>query len=273
MVGRPVLLRVDKAPARPGPVVLAVDGLRVRDGRGNVAVDGVSLEVRAGEILGIAGVEGNGQTELIEALTGLRRAEAGRIVLDGRDVTQAMPRTLVDAGLAHVPEDRHKHGLVLAHPLAENLVLSRYDRAPFARGLRILFRRIWDFARRLVGDFDIRAPSVTVPAGTLSGGNQQKAVVARELSRPVRLLVAAQPTRGVDVGSTEFIHRKIVEARDNGAAVLLVSAELDEVLSLSDRVAVLYRGRVVETLDAAAADRSRLGVLMGGGAAASARSA
>ena len=269
MVGRPVLLRIEKAPARPGGEVLSVRDLRVRDGRGSVAADRLSLEIRAGEILGIAGVEGNGQTELVEAITGLRHVEAGRIVLAGRDVTNAGPRTLVDAGVSHVPEDRHKHGLVLAHPLADNLVLSRFDRVPFARGLRVIVAAIRSFARRLVGEFDIRAPSVEVPAAALSGGNQQKAVLARELSRPVRLLVAAQPTRGVDVGSTELIHRTIVAARDGGAAVLLVSAELDEVLALADRVAVLYRGRIVETVDAATVDRGRLGVLMGGGRIAS----
>jgi len=267
MVGRPVLLRVEKAPAHAGQVVLWVKGLRVLDARGGVAVAGLDLEARAGEILGIAGVEGNGQTELIEAVSGLRHPAAGRIVLDGRDVTTGSPRTLVDAGVSHIPEDRHKHGLVLAHPLRDNLVLSRFTRAPFARGLRVVFGAIRRFARSLVEDFDIRTPSIDAPASSLSGGNQQKAVVARELSRPVRLLISAQPTRGVDVGSTEFIHRKIVAARDGGAAVLLVSAELDEILALADRIAVMYRGRIVETLDAATADRARLGVLMGGGQA------
>ncbi|MBA2450096.1 MAG: ABC transporter ATP-binding protein [Chloroflexi bacterium] len=269
MVGRSVLLQVEKTPARPGRTVLHVADMRVRDDRGAVSVDGIDLEVRAGEIIGLAGVEGNGQTELVEALTGLRKVESGRVLLRGREVTNASPRELAGAGVSHVPEDRHKHGLVLAHPLADNLVLSRYHERPFAHALQIVFSAIRRFAARLVGDFDIRARSVEALAATLSGGNQQKAVVARELSRPLELLVAAQPTRGVDIGSTEFIHRKIVEARDGGAAVLLISAELDEVLSLADRVAVLYRGRIVETLDAEAArnDRARLGLLMGGATA------
>ena len=266
MVGRPVLLRVEKGPANPGRPVLQVNALRVRDDRRAVVVDALDLEVKAGEIVGLAGVEGNGQTELVEALTGLRRADSGRVVLLGRDVTNARPRHLAQAGVSHVPEDRHKRGLVLAHPLADNLVLSRYHERPFARGWRIVVDAIRRFAARLVGEFDIRARSVEAPAATLSGGNQQKAVVARELSRPLKLLVAAQPTRGLDIGSSEFIHRKIVEARDAGAAVLLISAELDEVLSLADRIGVLYRGRIVETLDAsvASADRARLGLLMGG---------
>jgi general nucleoside transport system ATP-binding protein len=263
-VGRSVLLRVEKGPPNPGPPVLEIAGLRVRDDRHAVAVDDLDLVVHSGEIVGLAGVEGNGQTELVEALTGLRHAEAGRVTLLGRDVTNARPRQLSQAGLSHVPEDRHKHGLVLAHPLAENLVLSSYSESPFARGLRIVFDAIRRYAARLIGDYDIRTPSTTALAGTLSGGNQQKAVVAREFSRPLKLLIAAQPTRGVDVGATEFIHRKIVEARDAGAGVLLVSAELDEVLGLADRVGVLYRGRLLHLTDAAHADRAHLGLLLGG---------
>ncbi len=266
MVGRSVLLRVEKRPSSPGEPVLEVDGLVVRDNRRAPAVDGLDLIVRSGEIVGLAGVEGNGQAELVEALTGLRTVESGRVRLRGQDVTNAGSRVLAAAGLSHVPEDRYKHGLVLAHSLADNLVLSRYQESPFSRGLRIVRDAIKRFAQRLTNDFDIRAASVDVPAATLSGGNQQKAVVARELSRPLELLVAAQPTRGVDVGSTEFIHRKIVEARDAGAGVLLVSAELDEVIGLADRIGVLYRGRIVETIDAARADRARLGLLIGGGA-------
>jgi simple sugar transport system ATP-binding protein len=212
----------------------------------------------------LAGVEGNGQTELIEALTGLRHADAGTERLLGQDMTRASPRALAEAGLSHVPEDRHKHGLVLAYSLADNLVLSRYNEAPFSRGFLIVWDAIRRFALRLVRDYDIRTPSVDAPVGTLSGGNQQKAVVAREFSRPLKLLIAAQPTRGVDVGSTEFIDRKIVEARDAGAGVLLVSAELDEVLSLADRIGVLYRGRIVEMVDAADVDRTRVGLLISG---------
>jgi simple sugar transport system ATP-binding protein len=264
MVGRPVLLRVEKAPARPGGPVLTIDGLTVLGDRGNVALDGVSLEVRAGEVLGVAGVEGNGQTELVEALTGLRRAAGGRVLLEGRDLTNASPRRLFEAGLSHVPEDRRKHGLVLSYPVADNLVLSSYDRPPFARGLRMLRERVLGFARRLVREFDVRTPSVLTPVRNLSGGNQQKTVVAREFSRPMRLLVAAQPTRGLDIGSIEFIHRRIVQARDQGAAVLLVSAELDEVTALADRIAVLYRGRLVALRAAEQLTRDELGLLMAG---------
>jgi simple sugar transport system ATP-binding protein len=265
MVGRPVLLRVEKGPARSGQPILTVEGLRVLGDRGTVAVADLSLEVRSGEVLGVAGVEGNGQTELIEALTGLRTPAAGRVTLLGRDVTGAPPRALFEAGLAHVPEDRHKHGLVLSYPLAENLVLGSYYRPPFARGWRRVFDAIQRFATRIIAEFDIRAPSPRVLAANLSGGNQQKAVVGREFSREVRLLVAAQPTRGVDVGSTEFIHRRIVAARDGGAAVLLVSAELDEILALSDRIAVLYQGRLAALRPAGELTREEIGLLMAGG--------
>jgi general nucleoside transport system ATP-binding protein len=265
MVGRPVLLRVDKGPAHAGETVLEVKDLRVLSDRGLPAVDGLSLEVRAGEILGIAGVQGNGQTELVEALSGLRRPSAGSIQLLGRHVTHATPRQLVDYGEAHIPEDRQKHGLVLSYPVADNLVLRTYERAPFARGLQIVREAITRFAQRLVQEFDIRARSVRVPAGTLSGGNQQKLIVAREFTRGGRLLVAAQPTRGVDVGSTEFIHRKLVSARDGGMAVLLVSAELDEVLSLADRIAVIYRGRIAGLLETGEATPEVLGYMMATG--------
>lgn len=265
MVGRPVLLHVDKGPARPGEVMLRVSDLHVLSDRGLPAVDGLSLEVRAGEILGIAGVQGNGQSELVEALSGMRSPSAGTITFLGRDVTHSSPRQLVDWGEAHIPEDRQKHGLVLTYPVADNLVLRTYERAPFARGLQIVREAILRFAQRLAQEFDIRARSVRVPAGTLSGGNQQKVIVAREFTRGGKLLVAAQPTRGVDVGSTEFIHRKLVDARDNGMAVLLVSAELDEVLSLSDRIAVMYRGRIAGLLQPEEATPEVLGYMMATG--------
>ncbi len=265
MVGRPVLLQVPKGPARPGRVVLRVEGLRVLSDGHLPAVDGVSLEVRAGEVLGIAGVQGNGQTELVEALTGLRPASAGRIVVDEHDVTHADPGSLVDLGVAHIPEDRRRHGLVLSYPVAENLVLRTYHDPPFARGIRVLRGAIVEFARRLVAEYDIRASSVEALASTLSGGNQQKTVLAREFSRALKLLVAAQPTRGVDVGSTEFVHQKLIEARDAGAAVLLVSAELDEILSLSDRIAVLYRGHIVDVVSADQATPELLGLMMATG--------
>ncbi|TME38087.1 MAG: ABC transporter ATP-binding protein [Chloroflexi bacterium] len=265
MVGRPVLLRVHKGPARPGEVVLRLRDLQVLSDRGLPAVDHLSLEVRAGEILGIAGVQGNGQTELVEALTGLRSPVSGSIELLGRDVTHASTRELVDSGAAHIPEDRQKHGLVLSYPVADNLVLRTYERPPFSRGITIVREAIFRYAQRVAQEFDIRARSVRVPAGTLSGGNQQKVIVAREFTRGGRLIVAAQPTRGVDVGSTEFIHRKLVEARDSGMAVLLISAELDEVLSLADRIAVMFRGKIAGLVDTADATPEVLGYMMATG--------
>jgi general nucleoside transport system ATP-binding protein len=265
MVGRPVLLRVDKSPAKPGEVCLRVRDLRVLSDRGLPAVDGLSLEVRAGEILGIAGVQGNGQTELVEALTGLRTPVAGTLELGKRDVTHANPRQLVDYGAAHIPEDRQKHGLVLSYPVSDNLVLRTYQRHPFARGIQVVRESIVRFSQRLAQEFDIRTRSVHAPAATLSGGNQQKVIIAREFTRESLLLVAAQPTRGVDVGSIEFIHRKLISARDSGMAVLLISAELEEVLSLADRVSVMYRGHIAHTMDASEATPELIGYIMATG--------
>jgi simple sugar transport system ATP-binding protein len=244
-------------------VVLDVQGLTVSGDRHEIAVDDLILIVHEGEIVGLAGVEGNGQTELVEALTGLRHARGGRILVRGRDLTNATPRAITEAGVSHIPADRHKFGLVLSQAVADNLVLTSYYRPPYARGIAQVFRAIWEHARQLVRAFDIRTPSPATPVGALSGGNQQKAVAARELSRPINLLIAAQPTRGLDVGSMEFIHARIVEARDRGVAVLLVSAELDEILSLADRIAVIFKGRIVgET--AAGADAGELGLMMAG---------
>jgi simple sugar transport system ATP-binding protein len=265
MVGRPVELHVVKHAANPREVVLEVKRLRVQDDRGTFRVDGLDLEVRSGEVLGIAGVEGNGQTELVEALTGLRRPVSGSIQLNGHAIGGKPPHTIIVSGVAHIPEDRHKFGLVLDYSVADNLVLSRHDQPPFARGAWLVFRAILDEARRLIKAFDIRTPSPQVKISTLSGGNQQKTVIARELSRPVRLVVAAQPTRGLDVGSTESVHQRLLAARDTGSAVVLVSAELDEILALADRIAVLYRGRVVATIPSSDADRGRIGLLMAGG--------
>ncbi len=264
MVGREVLLQVEKGPARPGEVVLEVRDLRVCDDRGHLAVQGVSLQVRAGEIYGIAGVQGNGQTELVEAITGLRSVEGGQVFLGGEEITGARPRQVIEAGTAHIPEDRHKHGLILRYPVAENLILCTYYKPPFTRGGQLDFQAIYDNARRLVAEYDIRPPEPERPVSELSGGNKQKVIVAREFSRPVRLLVAAQPTRGIDVGSIEFIHRQIVRMRDRGVAVLLVSAELDEILSLSDRIGVMYEGRIVAEVSAAEADKETLGLWMAG---------
>lgn len=264
MVGRKVILQIDKAPAHPGNVILRVNHLQVQDDRRATTVHDVSFEVREGEILGIAGVQGNGQRELVEALTGLRRVVGGQVVMLDHEITHASPREVTELGAGHVPEDRHKHGLVLTFPVRDNLVLCTYYESPFARGLEINHDAIEQEASDLVKEFDIRTPSTRTNVGSLSGGNQQKVIVARELNRSVKLLIANQPTRGLDVGSIEFIHRRIVAARDSGTAVLLVSAELDEIMSLSDRIAVMYRGRILDTLDATQATREQLGLLMAG---------
>ncbi|MCE1253343.1 MAG: ABC transporter ATP-binding protein [Anaerolineae bacterium] len=264
MVGRNVILKVEKAAAQPREPVLQVENLSVLDKRDLEAVRGISFEVRAGEVLGIAGVQGNGQTELVEAITGLRHARSGRVVLAGKDQTNQPPRPLVENGLGHIPEDRQKHGLVLQFPITDNMVLCTYYQPPFARGGIRQNKAIDENAYALVQQFDVRTPSPFVHASKLSGGNQQKVIVARELSRPIKLLVANQPTRGLDVGSIEYIHKKIVEMRDAGAAVLLVSAELDEIMSLSDRIAVMYHGKIVAVLPTAEASREQLGLLMAG---------
>jgi ABC-type uncharacterized transport system ATPase subunit len=264
MVGRAVILQIDKAEAQPGEAVLKVEELCVVDERQHMAVDGVTLTVRTGEILGVAGVQGNGQTELVEALTGLRQSASGKVSILEQDITQATPRQITEAGSAHVPEDRHKHGLVLSFSVSDNLVLCTYYKAPFANGIEMDFPVIEQNAETLVDMFDIRTPNISTPVSSLSGGNQQKVIVARELARQVKLLIVNQPTRGLDVGSIEFIHHRIVEARDKGAAVLLVSAELDEIMSLSDRIAVMYKGHILDTLEARSATREQLGLLMAG---------
>jgi ABC-type uncharacterized transport system ATPase subunit len=267
MVGREVILTVEKEPAKPGEVVLNVENLSIVDERGVEVVRDLNLQVCAGEILGIAGVQGNGQTELVEALTGLRKRKSGKVVLNGKEIPEMHPRLNVEAGQAHIPEDRHKHGLVLGFDIADNEVLCTYYQPPFAHGLQRDFKAVLDNAVKLIERFDIRTPSPLLPAKKLSGGNQQKAIVARELSRPIKLLVANQPTRGLDVGSIEYIHRQIVEMRDRGVAVLLVSAELDEITSLSDRIAVMFHGQIVATMDADKASRAELGLLMAGATA------
>jgi ABC-type uncharacterized transport system ATPase subunit len=264
MVGRAVQLQVDKPSAKPGEPVLELLDLVVRDARGHVAVDGVSIEVRAGEIVCIAGVQGNGQTELVEAITGLRTPISGSIRILGRDVTFSSPRYILRAGVGHVPEDRQADGLILDFMIADNLVLNTYDKPPFARAFVRDERAVLRAARQRAEAFDVRTTSVQYPASTLSGGNQQKVIVAREFSRPIKLLVASQPTRGLDVGSIEYIHERIVEKRDEGTAVLIVSVELDEVMALADRVAVMYRGRIVATLPAETVTREQLGLLMAG---------
>jgi simple sugar transport system ATP-binding protein len=250
--------------AASGTVTLHVRDLQVLDERGAMAVAGVSLTVHAGEILGLAGVQGNGQTELVEALTGLRPAMAGTIALQGTDVTRATPRQLARRGVAHIPEDRHKHGMVESYTIADNLVLTTYYHRPLARGVVRHTAAIAAHAARLMQAFDVRAPHASTRAGSLSGGNQQKMVVARECSRPLTLLIAAQPTRGLDIGATAFIHQHLMEQRDQGCAVLLVSADLDEIMALADRIAVMYQGQIIATLEACAASRETLGRLLAG---------
>jgi simple sugar transport system ATP-binding protein len=245
MVGRQVLLRVNKAPAQPGGVVLDVTGLSVADDHGNPAVRDVSLQVRSGEILGIAGVQGNGQSELCEALMGLRPATAGSVHLDGTDVSHATPRERLRAGIGYVPEDRQEDGLVASFSIADNLILDQYNQPPYGSSIALKLDAIKTGAAARVAEFDVRTTSAQAPASSLSGGNQQKVILAREMSRQVRLLMASQPTRGLDVGSIEFVHQRLVDGRDHGTAVLIVSSELDEIYALADRIAVMYEGRIV----------------------------
>jgi general nucleoside transport system ATP-binding protein len=264
MVGREVLLRVDKKPATPGEALLEVEDLHVVDDRGLEMVRGLSLQVRAGEILGLAGVDANGQSELIDAIAGLRPARSGRIVVDGADLTRASARKVLDEGVGHIPEDRHRRGLVLPFSLTENLALHDYRKPPNSRAgflnLRVMLAR----ARRLLKEFDVRGGTPTTPAFALSGGNQQKVVLAREIDGNPKVLIAAQPTRGLDVGAIEFVHRRLVEQRDSGRAVLLVSLELEEILSLSDRILVIYEGQIVGEFPPTATEEE-LGFAMTGG--------
>ena len=264
MVGRDVILSVEKTAASPGSVVLKVENMVVLDERKFEAVRDLSLEVRRGEILGIAGVQGNGQTELVEALTGLRAMKSGLVQIDNVTAPSLNPRWMVEAGQAHIPEDRQKHGLVLVHSIADNTVLCTYYQPPFAKGVNRDEEAVLENAERLIKQFDVRTPGALVPASNLSGGNQQKVIVAREFSRPVKLLIANQPTRGLDVGSIEYIHKQIIRMRDEGCAVLVVSAELDEIMSLADRIAVMYHGQIVAEMPASKATRSELGLLMAG---------
>ena len=264
MVGRPVQLTVNKNQATAGDVVLKVTDLTVLDADGRTHVENVSFEVRAGEIVGVAGVQGNGQTELVEALTGLRKATGGTITLDGKDLTHSNPRERHQLGMAHIPEDRQRQGLVGGLSVAENLVLTRYHDDQFSHGVVVDWDAANIIADSLISEYDIRTPNKETGVGTLSGGNQQKVIVARELSRDLRLTIAAQPTRGVDVGSIEYIHSRIVKERDAGTAVLIVSTELEEVMALSDRLLVMYRGRVVAELDPKKVTPMEVGLYMAG---------
>jgi ABC-type uncharacterized transport system ATPase subunit len=264
MVGREVLLRVDKKTAQPGEPLLEVTDLRVLDDRDLEAVKGVSFQVRAGEIVGLAGVDANGQSELIDALTGLRRVQSGTIVAGGVDITRADAREALDAGMGHIPEDRQRRGLILEFSLAENVVLHDYDKQPYSKLGWLYPARFIAHARDLLEQFDVRGGGPATRAAGLSGGNQQKVVLAREIDRDPKVLIAAQPTRGLDVGAIEFVHRRLVEERDEGRAILLISLELDEILSLSDRILVIYEGEIAGEYPPDATEE-QLGIAMTGG--------
>lgn len=265
MVGREVSFEVEKTPFHPKETVLSVKDLTVEDSRKVSVVNKLSLDVREGEIVGIAGVDGNGQTELVEALTGLRKVKSGSVSIDGKDTTKFKPRKITEAGVGHIPQDRHKHGLVLDFTIGENMILQTYYQKPYTKTGILNYNSMYEKAKVLIEEFDVRTPHEKTPARALSGGNQQKAIIAREVDRSPKLLIAAQPTRGLDVGAIEFIHKKLIEERDKGRAILLVSLELEEVLNVSDRIAVIYEGEIVAILDADKTDEQELGLLMAGG--------
>ena len=265
MVGRKVNLVVEKKAAKVGEPILKVENLVANDQRGLPAVNGVNLTVKAGEILGIAGVDGNGQSELIEVLTGLRKPQSGTITLSGKDIYGKTPREISMEGVGHIPEDRHKRGLVLKYSLVENSILGIHKNKPFSKGIVMNYQAIREHCKKLIKEFDVRTPNEDVFASALSGGNQQKLIAAREISKDPQFIIASQPTRGLDVGAIEYIHGRLVQERDKGKAVLVVSLELDEVLALSDRIAVMYDGNVVAVLDRKDATEHKLGILMAGG--------
>lgn len=264
MVGREVIFTIDKQDSTPKEIVLEIENLVVKDTVGVEKVKGLHLSVRRGEIVGIAGVDGNGQTELIEAITGLRKSVSGKISVNGKEITNLKPRKVTESGVGHIPQDRHKHGLVLDFPIGVNMVLQTYYQQPFSKKGVLSFKAIYDKARQIIKDFDVRTQSEFEPARSLSGGNQQKAIVGREVDRNPDLLIAAQPTRGLDVGAIEFIHKRLIEQRDNGKAVLLISFELDEVMDVSDRIAVIYEGKIVDIVDPKQTTEQQLGLLMAG---------
>ena len=264
MVGRSVDLEVDRTESKPGELVCSVENLTVADKFQNIVVDDVSLEVYSGEIVGIAGVQGNGQTELVYAITGLQKSVSGKINLLGEEVSKFSPRKITELGSAHIPEDRQADGLVLPFPIAENLVLCTYYKEPFSNGIVLKYDKILENGNKLVRDFDIRTPDALTSVGTLSGGNQQKVIIARELSRPIKFLVASQPTRGLDVGSIEYIHKRIVQKRDEGCGVLLVSPEFDSTIELPPLVAVMYRGKIIAIVPNKGISKEYIGLLMAG---------
>lgn len=265
MVGRKVNLTVNKKIGKPGEPVLEVSEVQAEDNRGVPTVKGVSFDVKSGEIFALAGVDGNGQTELVEVLTGLRDATKGSIKLKNQDIINKKTREIIEMGVGHIPEDRHKRGLVLAHSLAENMILGNHKDNPFSKNGLLNYDIIHKHGKELIEEFDVRTPNESVTAQSLSGGNQQKVIIARELYRDPSLLIASQPTRGLDVGAIEFVHKRLVEQRDKGKAVLLVSLELDEVLALADRIGVIYDGKIVDIIDAKDATEKKLGILMAGG--------
>ena len=264
MVGREVVFKTEKKDAEPAEVVLSIEGLTVKDARNVTAVKGLNLEVRAGEIVGIAGVDGNGQSELLEALTGLRKIDSGTIKLRDKNITKLAPRKMTESGIGHIPQDRHKHGLVLDFTMKENMVLQTYYKEPYSKMGVLQYKEITKKAKDLIAEYDVRTPSENTLARALSGGNQQKAIIGREVDRNPDLLIAAQPTRGLDVGAIEFIHKKLIEQRDHGKAVLLVSFELDEIMNISDRIAVIYEGQIVAIVNPKETTEQELGLLMAG---------
>ncbi|MFD1037924.1 ABC transporter ATP-binding protein [Virgibacillus byunsanensis] len=264
MVGREVSFETKKAPAEPKETVLNIENLFVRDTRKVDTVKGLNLDVRAGEIVGLAGIDGNGQTELIEAITGLTKSHSGSIKLKDKNITNLSPRKVTESGLAHIPQDRHKYGLVLDFPIGENIVLQTYYQKPYSKNGVLNYKEIYEKAKALIEEYDVRTPDVYTPARALSGGNQQKAIISREIDRSPDLLIAAQPTRGLDVGAIEFIHNKLIEERDKGRAVLLMSFELDEILDVSDRIAVIFDGEIVANVKPEDTNEQELGLLMAG---------
>jgi general nucleoside transport system ATP-binding protein len=265
MVGREVSFHVEKAPANPGPTLLTIEHINVRNAKGLLGVKDLSLEVRAGEILGICGIDGNGQTELIRAITGLATVESGKILNKGKDITSLPIKERTGLGLGHIPEDRHKHGLILDFRLDENFVVHSFDHAPFSHAGILDFKAIRSNADRLIAEFDVRCgQGGATPVRSMSGGNQQKAIVAREIDQSPDVLIVAQPTRGLDVGAIEYIHRRLVAERDKGKGILLISLELDEILDVSDRIAVIYGGEIVGMVNAAETNENELGLMMAG---------
>lgn len=265
MVGREVTFKVDKNDAIYGDTVLKIEDLKAKDNRGLFALNGLNLEVRRGEILGIAGIDGNGQSELVEVITGLKKAESGSVMINGKEIVNTNPRNIMDSGISNIPEDRQKHGLVLDFTVSENMILQNYKKERFSKNGRLLDSNIRQFADELINKFDVRPQNNALKARALSGGNQQKVIIAREVTNDPDLLIATQPTRGLDVGAIEFVHKSLIEQRDKGKGVLLVSFELDEIMSVSDRIAVIYEGKIVGIVDAKDANENQLGLMMAGG--------